>query len=148
MQANCESSVTIRAVTDADAPSLARLITQLGYPTSEAEIRSRLAAFAGNPDYAVWVAELGGRVVGLTGVFLHYAIEFDGAYGRLLGLVVDESYRGRGIGKRLLEEVEAWLKERGVKKLTLTSGRQRKEAHVFYRRLGYAETGLRFVKDL
>jgi GNAT superfamily N-acetyltransferase len=148
LKANHVFEMSIRAAASADSHAIANLVTQLGYPSSAEEIRKRLAAFADNPDYAVWVAEYGGRVVGLTGVFLHYAVEFDGAYGRLLGLVVDEPYRGRGIGKKLLEVAEAWLRERGIAKLTLTSGHQRKEAHEFYRRLGYTETGLRFVKDL
>jgi GNAT superfamily N-acetyltransferase len=79
---------------------------------------------------------------------VHYALEFDGPCGRLLGLVVDQPFRGRGIGRRLMEWTERWLKERGVAKLTLTSGHQRKEAHDFYRHLGYADTGLRFWKNL
>ena len=142
------SAVAIRDAIPSDSPAIARLVNQLGYPSSAEEIRSRLAVFSGRPDYAVWVAESSGTVVGLVGVFLHYAVEFDGACGRLLGLVVDERYRGRGIGKKLLEVTEQWLTERRVEKLTLTSGHQRKEAHKFYRRLGYEETGLRFGKKL
>jgi GNAT superfamily N-acetyltransferase len=138
--------ITIREVKTNDSPGIARLVTQLGYPSSEAEIRNRLAVFSGRPDYAVWVAESSGRIVGLVGVFVHYALEFDGAYGRLLGLVVDEARRGEGIGKQLMEHTERWLREHGVNHLTLTSGKQRTQAHGFYRRLGYEETGLRFTK--
>ena len=96
----------------------------------------------------MWVAEVSGRVVGLAGVFVHLALEYDGNYGRLLGLVVDEPFRGQGIGQKLLDQTERWLRERGVNRLTLTSGKQRTEAHKFYRRLGYAETGFRFGKSL
>ncbi len=140
--------LTIRDAAPADSLALARLVTQLGYPSSESQIRERLAAFSGRPDYAVWVAELEGRIVGLAGVFVHYALEFDGPYGRLLGLVVDEGRRGQGIGRRLMEHTASWLRSRGVHHLTLTSGKQRREAHDFYRRLGFEETGLRFRKDV
>jgi GNAT superfamily N-acetyltransferase len=142
------TDITIRPATKDDAPGIARLVTQLGYPATQAEIESRLAPILAHPDYAMWVAEDSGRVIGLTGVFVHLALEYDGFYGRLLGLVVEEAYRGRGIGRRLLDQTEQWLQERGVNKLTLTSGKQRTEAHKFYRRLGYAETGFRFGKDL
>jgi GNAT superfamily N-acetyltransferase len=142
------TDITIREATMKDSPSIARLVTQLGYPSSEEEIRGRLAAFSGRPDYAVWVAESSGRVVGLVGVFLHYAVEYNGVHARLLGCVVDEPYRGKGIGTKLLAWTEGWLKEHGISKLTLTSGHQRPEAHKFYRRLGYEDTGLRFGKKL
>jgi len=142
------TDITIRPATKDDAPGIARLITQLGYPATQAEIESRLAPILAHPDYAMWVAEDSGRVIGLTGVFKHLALEYDGFYGRLLGLVVEEAYRGQGIGRRLLDQTEQWLQERGVNKLTLTSGKQRTEAHKFYRRLGYAETGFRFGKSL
>jgi GNAT superfamily N-acetyltransferase len=142
------TDITIRPAETTDSPAITRLVAQLGYPAAEAEIASRLAPILAHPDYAMWVAEVAGCVVGVTGVFIHRALEYDGYYGRLLGLVVDEQYRGQGIGKRLLDQAERWLRERGVNKLTLTSGKQRAEAHKFYRRLGYAETGFRFGKNL
>jgi GNAT superfamily N-acetyltransferase len=145
---NIMTDIQIREAQATDSPAIARLVAQLGYPASEAEITGRLAPILAHPDYALWVAEVSGLVVGLTGVFVHLALEYDGFYGRLLGLVVDEQYRGRGIGKKLLDHTERWLRERGVNKLTLTSGKQRIEAHKFYRRLGYAETGFRFGKNL
>jgi GNAT superfamily N-acetyltransferase len=140
--------IQIREAQATDSPAITRLVAQLGYPTAEAEIQKRLAPILAHPDYALWVAEISGQVVGLTGVFVHLALEYDGFYGRLLGLVVDEPYRKQGIGKKLLDQTERWLRERGVNKLTLTSGTQRIGAHKFYRRLGYAETGFRFGKNL
>jgi GNAT superfamily N-acetyltransferase len=142
------TKIAIRPATKDDSTAITRLITQLGYPATPEEITRRLASILAHPDYAMWVAEVSGRVVGVTGVFIHLALEYDGYYGRLLGLVVDEACRGQGIGKQLLDQTEGWLRERGVDKLTLTSGKQRTEAHKFYRRLGYAETGLRFGKSI
>jgi len=131
-----------------DAADLARLVSQLGYPSTEQDMAERLEALAGQPEYVLFVAEESGRIVGLVGAFLGYALEFSGPWGRLMGLVVDEPYRGRGIGRRLMERIEGWLRDHGATRLTLTSGKQRTEAHRFYRRLGYEETGLRFVKRL
>jgi GNAT superfamily N-acetyltransferase len=142
------TDLLIREVTPADAPDLARLITQLGYPTSRDGIEKRMAVLARLPGHGIFVAERNGRIVGLVGAYLDYALEIDGAYGRLMGLVVDEAFRGRGIGARLMEWIEGWLRDRGATRLTLTSGKQRIDAHRFYRNLGYEETGLRFARPL
>jgi GNAT superfamily N-acetyltransferase len=142
------NDLAIRPAKKTDAADLARLVSQLGYPSTEQDMAERLGALAGQPEYVLFVAEASGRIVGLVGAFLGYALEFNGPWGRLMGLVVDEPFRGRGIGRRLMERIEAWLRDHGATRLTLTSGKQRTEAHRFYRRLGYEETGLRFVKRL
>jgi ribosomal protein S18 acetylase RimI-like enzyme len=138
-------AITIRT---ADSPALAKLVTQLGYPTSTAEMDERLRTLLGRPEYVHFVAESEGLVIGLVGAYPGVALEFSGAYGRLTGLVVDGGCRGSGVGKMLMERIEGWLRERGARMATLTSGKQRKSAHGFYRRLGCGETGLRFAKKL
>jgi GNAT superfamily N-acetyltransferase len=142
------TDIILREPRSSDVPDIARLITQLGYPTDAGEMAGRLEALSGKPDYAVFLAETNGRVVGLVGAFIGYALEFSGAWGRLMGLVVDEPFRGRRIGAELMGRIEGWLRERGATRLTLTSGKQRVDAHRFYRRLGYEETGFRFTKRL
>ena len=142
------NDLIIRPVKTTDAPDLARLVSQLGYPSSAEEMTERMEALFRRPDYVLFVAETSGRVVGLVGAFLGYALEFSGPWGRLMGLVVDEPFRGQGIGRRLMEWIEGWLRDHGATRLTLTSGKQRADAHRFYRRLGYEETGLRFSKSL
>jgi GNAT superfamily N-acetyltransferase len=99
-------------------------------------------------DYVTFVAEAADVVVGLVGAYLGCALEFTEPYGRLTGLVVDEQWRGRGIGSLLLAKVEGWLSGKGASLVTLTSGKHRIESHVFYGKLGYEETGLRFAKRL
>ncbi len=142
------TDIHIREVSEADSSAVARLITQLGYPSSENEIAQRLTVLSRLPEHVTFVAEVNGQIVGLVGAYLDYALEINGSCGRLMGLVVDEQYRGRGIGKQMMDWIEAWLRERGAARLTLTSGKQRTDAHRFYRHLGYEETGLRFAKRL
>lgn len=142
------SQVTIRSATLADSPAIAGLMTQLGYPTSPDEMKERLLGILPHPDYETFVAESAGHVVGIVGLGVGRYYEKGGDYGRLLALVVDEGQRGRGVGASLVAEAERWLKERGVSAVIVNSGSRRGDAHRFYRRLGYKETGLRFVKSL
>ena len=142
------TDINIREARSSDSSDLARLVTQLGYPSSAEEIAERMITLSERPEYALFVAETSGRAVGFVGAFLGYALEFSGPWGRLMGLAVDEPFRGRGIGARLMERIENWLRDHGATRLTLASGKQRADAHRFYRRLGYEETGFRFTKPL
>ncbi len=111
-------------------------------------MRQRLAALIDRPDYVTFVACDGETVVGLAGAFLHLAVEHDGQFARLTGLVVHENWRGRGIGARLMKRLEEWAQQQGAIAVMLTSGNHRHQAHDFYRHIGYQQTGVRFTKFL
>jgi GNAT superfamily N-acetyltransferase len=63
-------------------------------------------------------------------------------------LVVDERHRHGGVGRSLLAAVENEARRRGCALVFLTTAERRKDAHAFYRRLGWEETGRRFARDL
>jgi GNAT superfamily N-acetyltransferase len=66
------------------------------------------------------------------------------------GLVVRETARGVGVGKRLCEEVERWAREQGLGRVRVRSQIKREDAHRFYVRDGYRQvkTSLVFEKSL
>lgn len=68
--------------------------------------------------------------------------------GRVSVLIVDESYRGRGIGALLMAEAEKRLAAHGCHILEVTSNVSRERAHQFYEKLGYERTSYRFMKTL
>jgi GNAT superfamily N-acetyltransferase len=61
-----------------------------------------------------------------------------GRCGEIAGLVVAADQRGHGIGRRLVEWVEHWTRERGLKQVSVRSNAARTESHPFYERLGFA----------
>ena len=51
-----------------------------------------------------------------------------------------EAYQGKGVGRRMFQEVERWAKEEwDCHYEILVSGNQRTGAHQFYRALGFDE---------
>jgi GNAT superfamily N-acetyltransferase len=52
-------------------------------------------------------------------------------------VVVDESYRGQGVAKRLMEMAIEYARKTGCKHLNLTSGEDRGSAQTFYQGLGF-----------
>jgi GNAT superfamily N-acetyltransferase len=137
----------IRAPRPDDAPAIASLLTELGYPVRPDEMPARLTALSGDST-AIWVAELDGEVVALGTGRLFAAINQDAPVAWLTALVVAERVRRRGVGKQLVAIAEDWARQHGASRLTLTSALHRREAHEFYRRLGYDHTGVRLAKQL
>ncbi|MFY9397420.1 MAG: GNAT family N-acetyltransferase [Desulfomonilia bacterium] len=139
---------TIRKAHAGDAPAVSSLFSQLGYPATAEEMAGRIRTLSSKQEYLVFVAEVGSEIVGLICAYIGYSLEFTGKYGRLTALVVDEKWRGRGIGKMLMEKVESSLANHGASLVVLTSSSFRKESHEFYRHIGYLDTGIRFTKKL
>ncbi|MEJ2185723.1 MAG: GNAT family N-acetyltransferase [Gemmatimonadota bacterium] len=135
-----------------DAPAIARLLGQLGYPTTPATMRRRLGPILARPDYHTLVMEAGGVVIGFIGACLVPSYELDDAYVRVLDLVVDERARGAGIGSALLAAVEAWAKREGARVVVVNArdeeGFHGAGASSFYEARGYERTGARHGKVL
>lgn len=139
--------LTIRDAQAADAEQIAALLAQLGYPTQASAVESRLERLRVVGDRVV-VAELDGGVVGLAHLQVAPAIERDRPAGKIGALVVDEARRGRGIGRALVEELEAEARARGCELLFLTTSERRADAHAFYERVGLEQTGRRYARTL
>ena len=126
--------LTIRDARPDDAPRLAELVSQLGYPTSAAAVAARLERLRVRESDRVVVAESEGDVVGLASLHVSQPLEYDEPTARVSALVVDEAQRRRGIGEALVGELEAEARRRRCCLLYLTTAEQRTDAHAFYRR--------------
>jgi GNAT superfamily N-acetyltransferase len=134
------SQPIIRQAVESDAAELARLTSQLGYPVSEAAIRVRMSRMLGTADACVLVAEgQGGELAGWIHGFLCQLLE-SGYRVEIGGLIVDERRRRSGIGRRLVQTVEAWAVERGAVELSVRCREERAESHKFYESLSFGHT--------
>lgn len=59
------------------------------------------------------------------------------ARGDVHDVVVDESYRGKGIGTKLMRELIVHARNIGLARIDLTSGPDREEANKLYKKLGF-----------
>ena len=85
------------------------------------------------------MAEAGDRVVGWIHVQATYLLECD-ARAEIWGLVVSETARGSGVGRRLVEAAEEWAAMLGLAVMALRSNQLRTGARGFYEHLGYTVT--------
>lgn len=139
----------IRKAEKNDIPALALLMEQLGYQTTEEEMKERFLLIEANESYYTLVAEDDGEVIGMVGLCKGFYYEKNGIYARILAFVVDENYRNVGIGKQLILEAEKWAFNQEASGITLTSGnrKEREVAHQFYKKMGYNALSIGFVKS-
>jgi len=128
-------------------PRLVELIVDLGHPITEADVRSNLEILAAD-DMLPLVATDGERVIGMCGLSTMVTVHRPAPVGRISVMIVDEGYRGQGIGALLVAEAERRLSKRGCKIVEVTSNQRRERAHGFYEALGYEHTSFRFMKKL
>jgi GNAT superfamily N-acetyltransferase len=129
---------TIRTARNYDAQAIADLGAQLGYPATRQAMAARLAGIEADRQARLLVAEnANGKVI----AWLHVAVRAqvtEDSCAEILGLVVDESARGAGVGAALLDAAETWARGLGCAHLRVRSRVERERAHAFYRRAGFA----------
>lgn len=83
-----------------------------------------------------------GEPAGLAAVNLNLTLYGSREQARLTALIVDEAYRRRGIGSRLMDEVLAWVRRRGCRELEVSLAPD-EEVMGFYSRFDF--TGRRML---
>jgi GNAT superfamily N-acetyltransferase len=120
----------------ADAAEIAKLSSELGYPSSPEEIAKRLAALLPSGSYFIAVAELNSRIVGWVAAERRMLLE-SGERAEIVGLIVTTDSRRTGVGKALVRDAEEWAIAQRLGVISVRSNVARLESHPFYERLGY-----------
>ena len=127
----------VRAATVGDAESIAVLSGELGYPAEAKTVRERLRRILARDDQRVIVAERpGGAVCGWLQAHYTEALE-SGSRVEIVGLIVLDGMRRRGVGRSLIAQAETWASEISAETLVARSNAKRVESHEFYPSLGY-----------
>ena len=130
--------IITRRIAEQDASAVAALCKQLGYDLSVQQTLENIRAVLANKEHGAFVAADSDKVIGWIG--LAQAIQIESPkYCEIRGLVVDDDYRNRGVGRLLVEKAKQWCRENGNKKLRLRCNMKRREAHLFYQHLNFKE---------
>ena len=143
-----KEKIEIRRADESDTNALASLVAERGfdYPTEISLVRERFSDLHRAGDY-ILVAVYNSKIIGMALLhrthFLHRPPD-----GRIVSLVISETYRSRGVGARLIGAAESVFRNWGCGRVEVTSGAVREAAHRFYVRAGYSEQPKRFIKLL
>jgi predicted N-acetyltransferase YhbS len=142
-------NLVMRAARPDDAGAIARLATELGYPSSEQEMRARIERLLQSDAYFLVVAEQGSEMIGWIAAERRLLLE-SGERAEIVGLIVTQSARRAGTGQALVTAAEEWARRQGLPRMAVRSSVARAESHPFYERLGYvrAKTQHAYLKAL
>ena len=131
-----------RNVKESDASQLATLLEQMGskFKMSLKEMQGRIAAF-NSKGHQIIVAEQEGFIRGVIAFGCYEQFRIPGSCCHIDTLVIDKNYRGKGIGKLLIESAEKYAAEHGALIIELITANHRKSSgtHAFYESLGYKD---------
>lgn len=133
--------IEIRMLQVGDLPQLATLYGELVEEKSSPEaMRSTFDKIASDDNYRLLGAFEEGRLAGsLMGVICKDLIGECRPFMVIENVIVSEAFRGKKVGKLLMQEAERIARERRCAYALLVSSGFRKEAHAFYESLGYTE---------
>lgn len=101
-----------------------------------------------DPKQEYIVARYEKKIVGFVSLTIRNSLWQEGNLGHVDELIVDEKFRNKGMGTKLLKKIIKISKEKKCKRIELDSAFHRKEAHKFYESLGFENRAYLFSKDL
>lgn len=145
-----KGKTVVRHATKDDAERVFELIAALAAHhgqtefvlTDSAEIRR--AGFGDEPKFGALLAESGDTVVGFLSYTIRYSIWVGDSYMQIDDVFVRPSYRGNGIGEKLMLESRKHAENLGVRCLKWEVDTNNSSAIRFYKRIGatYYEKGV------
>jgi len=140
--------MAIRSAWMADCEFIQKLLGQLGYEQPVEMIKEKLEKLISNPEDEVYVYTENNVVLGFITAHFSVQLAFEGDFCEVGYLIIDESSRSKGIGRKLEDYVCNIARERGCSRIHVFSMSYRTDAHRFYESLGYKQIEKFFEKVL
>jgi ribosomal protein S18 acetylase RimI-like enzyme len=139
--------ITVRTAASADVEQMAELLKELFAIEADfvfdrdKQIQGLRLLLESGKD-RVFIAESGGRAVGMCSVQTLISTAEGGLVGLLEDLIVTAAFRRQGIGEKLLAAAVDWAERQGFKRLQLLADKNNLPALAFYEKQAWRQTQL------
>ena len=137
---------SIKELSKAEMLLLLPLINQLSPDIRQKDYERMLEEMLKNGYRMIGVFD-GKNCIGVSGFWIGTKLYSD-KYLEADNVVIDKNYRSKGIGKLLMDWLEAEAKRKGCKILMLDAYVENFSGHKFYYREGFIARGFHFLKKL
>jgi ribosomal protein S18 acetylase RimI-like enzyme len=138
----------IRLCTDDDYTSVFELLKQL-WPNEQLNNEMLKVVYKNalkSDMQKLIVGLIDNKIIGFCSLTIKNNLWLSGNLGHIDELIVDRNLRKQGIGKNLMAEITKMAKENNCKRIELDSAFHRKEAHQFYKNIGFENRAYLFSK--
>jgi N-acetylglutamate synthase-like GNAT family acetyltransferase len=138
----------IRRATKTDAGSIANLYRKLNTLSPISVLPERIEAVANSNNTHLLVCDDSGEIIATALVCLCQDVMFDNQpFALVENLVVSADYKRKGIGKCMMNYIEALCLEQDCSKIMLQTSSENRDARDFYTAIGYdPDAKIGFVK--
>ena len=140
--------MSIRSAISEDYEAIKNLLDQLDYPNTEGFLHHRMIQLIDQPSSALLVYESDGRVDAFMSIHFIPQLGLEGDIARISYFAVDQSVRGKGIGRQMEAYCEQMARSRQCDRIEVHCHLRRTDAHRFYEHQGYTDSPKYLVKSL
>jgi len=145
--------IKIRTATKNDVLAILELLYEMQRPkpktkSEEAKFTKLVMQYVSGGEKKILVAVTDSKIVGLVSVMFLPRLNRTKQELYIPELVVTKKYRRLGVGKLLIESCIGIAKKKRCFRIRLESGNQRKEAHKFYKGIGFEQSALSYNFNL
>lgn len=126
----------LTSINQKKAREITTLALQLGYHNRIKELTRRLEFILESNYDCVFIAQVEEQIIGWIHALVAVRVE-SSIFVEITGLVVDEDYRNKQIGQKLIGAVKDWSNALEIPLIKVRCNVIRTESHKFYEALGF-----------
>jgi PhnO protein len=142
-----EENYTIRQAIESDAAAVKGLLEELENRAFDQAVFDQIfMEYLTSSRTLVQVALLQEtEIVGFISCKGQSLLHHEGLVFEIQEMIVTAAHQGKGLGRKMVDEICEEVKSLGAKSLEVTSNKRRKEAHIFYQSVGFKNSHEKFT---
>lgn len=141
-----QSKIKIRKIEIQDLDFVYNSICELENETLDFEtFKAIFTENISNPNNLYLIAENENESLGFISFHTQKLLHHCGLVGEIQEFFINKKYRGKGIGKQLIEEIIQYSKQNNLKSIEVTTNKKRVENVLIYENLGFTLSHNKFT---
>ncbi|GAA3759222.1 GNAT family N-acetyltransferase [Flavobacterium ginsengiterrae] len=98
-----------------------------------------------NPNYLYLIAESENESLGFITFHIQNLLHHCGLVGEIHEFFIDKNHRGKGVGRKLIDEIVRYSEQNNLKSIEVTTNKKRVENVAIYENLGFTLSHNKFT---